>query len=59
MLPTSCGCSRTLADESETLELSGTIEAEAKGRYDRTWIRNVVEEPLEEAGAEGTVELGD
>lgn len=47
----------TLSDASESLELSATIDAEAKERFERTWIRNVVQEPLEEAGAEADVRL--
>ncbi|MGH3005452.1 MAG: ATP-binding protein [Gaiellaceae bacterium] len=49
----------TLADESESLRLTATVEAEALDRYDQTWIRNVVEEPLGEAGAVADVELSE
>jgi hypothetical protein len=50
----------TLADESERLQLTATIEAEAKERFDRSWVRNVVEEPLEEADTrDRQIELGD
>jgi len=48
-----------LADESETMDVSISIAAKAKGEYDRTWIRNAVREPLDEAGIEGRVEILD
>jgi hypothetical protein len=46
-----------LADESQTLDVSITISAIAKDKYDRTWIRNAVREPLDEAGIEGRVHV--
>jgi hypothetical protein len=50
----------TLADQSESLRLEATIDAQAKSQYDRSWVRNAVEEPLEEADAsERSVELGE
>jgi hypothetical protein len=48
-----------LADESESLEVSIKIAAKAKDKYDTTWIRNAVREPLDEAGIDGRVELID
>jgi hypothetical protein len=46
-----------LADESETMDVSITIDAEAKTAFDRTWVRNAVREPLDEAGIDGRVEI--
>lgn len=46
-----------LADESETMDVSISIAARAKDKYDRTWVRNAVREPLDEAGIEGRVEI--
>ena len=46
-----------LADESETMDISVSIAARAKDQFDRTWVRNAVREPLDEAGIEGRVEL--
>jgi hypothetical protein len=48
-----------LADESETMDVSISIAATAKDKYDRTWIRNAVREPLDEAGIEGRIEVID
>jgi hypothetical protein len=39
----------TLADASEKLELSVSIKAEARDHFEKTWVRNVVQEPLDEA----------
>jgi hypothetical protein len=41
------------------MDVSISIEATAKGTYDRTWLRNAVREPLDEAGIEGHVEVAD
>jgi hypothetical protein len=46
-----------LSDQSESLEVSMTIWADAAGEFDRTWIRNAIREPLDEAGIEGRVEI--
>jgi hypothetical protein len=48
-----------LADESETLDVSISIAATAKRSFDRTWVRNAVREPLDEAGIDGQVEILD
>ena len=45
--------------ESESLRLTATIKADARGQFERTWVRNVVEEPLDEAGASARVELSE
>jgi hypothetical protein len=47
----------TLSDESETVDVSMSVEASAKDRYDQTWVRNAIRERLEEVGIEATVEL--
>jgi len=46
-----------LSDQSESLDVSMTIWADAAGEFDRTWIRNAIREPLEEAGIEGRIEI--
>jgi hypothetical protein len=46
-----------LSDQSESLEVSMTIWADAEEEFDRTWIRNAIREPLDEAGIEGRVEI--
>jgi hypothetical protein len=46
-----------LADESEILDVSITIAATAKKTFDRTWVRNAVREPLDEAGIDGEVTI--
>jgi hypothetical protein len=46
-----------LSDQSESLDISMTIWADAEGEFDRTWIRNAIREPLDEAGIEGRVEI--
>ena len=46
-----------LSDQSESLEVSMTIWADAEVEFDRTWIRNAIREPLDEAGIEGRVEI--
>jgi hypothetical protein len=46
-----------LADESDTMDVSISIAATAKEKYDRTWVRNAVREPLDEAGIDGQVEI--
>jgi SAM-dependent MidA family methyltransferase len=49
----------TLSDESEQVEVAVTVQAQAKGSYERTWVRNAIRERLEEAGIEAEVTLGD
>ena len=50
----------TLADVSASLELSVSIKAEAQTRFEKTWVRNVVQEPLDEADVtDQIIELGD
>ena len=45
--------------ELESLRLTATIKADARGQFERRWVRNVVEEPLDEAGAQSRVELSE
>ena len=47
----------TLVDEAESVQMTATIEAEAQEGFERSWIRNVVEEPLEEAGVRADIQL--
>ena len=46
-----------LSDQSKSLDVAVTIWADAEGEFDRTWIRNAIREPLDEAGIEGRVEV--
>jgi hypothetical protein len=46
-----------LSDQSESLDVSMRIWADAAGEFDRAWIRNAIREPLDEAGIEGRVEI--
>jgi hypothetical protein len=46
-----------LADESEELIVSASIDATARDRFEKSWIRNVVAEPLDEAGVDARVEF--
>lgn len=48
-----------IADESEQIRATLTVEAEAKDRFESTWVRNVVQEALDESGAEGRIELSE
>ncbi len=41
---------QNLADNSLSVHIHLTVEAEAKGRFERIWLRNAVEEHLDEAG---------
>jgi hypothetical protein len=47
----------TLSDESETVDVSVSVDATAKESYDQTWVRNAIRERLEEAGIDATVDL--
>jgi hypothetical protein len=40
---------QNLSDKAERLTVTFDIEAEAKEAFDPIWLRNAVEEPLEEA----------
>lgn len=42
-----------LADKSDDGKISVVIEGQAAGGYDPNWLRNAVEEPLDEANIEG------
>lgn len=46
-----------LSDQADTLDVSLTIRAEASEAFDRTWVRNAIREPLEEAGIQARVEV--
>lgn len=39
------------------MDVSISVEARAKTAFDRTWLRNAVREPLDEAGIEGRIEI--
>lgn len=41
---------QNLADNSSSVHIHLTLEAEAKDKFERTWLRNAVEEHLDEAG---------
>ena len=40
---------QALSDKSEKMNVSIQIDAEAQDRFDPVWLRNAVEEPLDEA----------
>jgi hypothetical protein len=40
---------QNLSDKAERLSVTFEIEAEAKEGFDPIWLRNAVEEPLDEA----------
>lgn len=48
-----------ISDQAETLDVSLVIRAEAAESFDKTWVRNAIREPLEEARIEGRIEIVD
>jgi len=40
---------QNLSDRAERMSVTFDIEAEAKEAFDQVWLRNAVEEPLDEA----------
>jgi hypothetical protein len=49
----------SLSDESSELDVSMVVDARATEAYDRTWVRNAIQERLEEQGVDVEIELGD
>jgi hypothetical protein len=49
----------SLSDESSELDVSMVVNARANEEYDRTWVRNAIQERLEEQGVDVEIELGD
>ena len=43
---------QTLSDKSKAMEVSLRVTAEAEDEFEQTWLRNAVEEPLDEANIE-------
>jgi hypothetical protein len=43
---------QNLADNSSTVRIRLALEAEAKDKFERSWLRNAVEEHLDEAGVD-------
>jgi hypothetical protein len=46
-----------LSDHSAEMQVTVTVRADAKDTFERTWVRNAIREPLEEAGTEATIDL--
>lgn len=42
-----------LADKSDGGKINISVEGQAVARYDSNWLRNAVQEPLDEADIEG------
>jgi hypothetical protein len=46
-----------LSDHSEEMQVTVKVRADAKDTFERTWVRNAIREPLEEAGTEANIDL--
>lgn len=46
-----------VSDQAQEMEVTVRVQAEAKDTFERTWVRNAIREPLEEAGTEANIDL--
>jgi hypothetical protein len=46
-----------LSDQAQDMEVTVRVRADAKETFERTWVRNAIREPLEEAGTEANIDL--
>ena len=48
---------QNLPDHSSQVDIQITVDAYAKSKFDPQWIRNAIEEPLDEADIHSTTKL--